>query len=180
MPNPKPIERKTISDAQLHSELLQLFESGNTSKAKCSEVLRSRFKLMLQRFYKRYDLAYKEWQETRKKADSIQIQANAKEALKTALKSKIERVLFYQNEIETMEKQLKGEVEFTFKVGNKINKSHNSGVFMLPIDEQNKIRQVIKDYQSEISKMEGDYAPTSQSITHSKAEEVKELPKWLI
>ena len=180
MPKPKLIERKTISDAQLHSWFLSTFESEKTGKTDLLGLLRTSYKIGRDRYFKAYDIAYIEWQETRKKADSIQIQANAKEALKSGLKSKIERVLFYQNEIEIMEKQLKGEVEFTFKVGNKINKSHNSGVFMLPIDEQNKIRQVIKDYQSEISKMEGDYAPTSQSITHSKAEEVKELPKWLI
>lgn len=106
-----------------------------------------------------------EYQNKANKAKEIASISEEVNAIKSGLKSKIERAMFLQNEIEVMEKQLRGDVHFTFKIGNKINKSHTGDVFMLPIDEQNKIRQVIKEYQIEISKMEGDYAPTKIAET---------------
>lgn len=90
------------------------------------------------------------------------IKEEIKEA-KKALKSKIERVHFYQTEIQNMEMQLSGEKEFTFKVGNKIMNSHNGNKFMCPIEIQNSLREQIKSYQSEISKLMGDYAPLKTS-----------------
>lgn len=95
------------------------------------------------------------------------------EAAKKGLKSKSERVLFYQEEIDILIKQLKGHLPFAFKAGNKLNKSHNqAGEFMVPIDVQNELREQIKSYQSEISKIEGDYAP--------KKLEVTELPNLIL
>jgi len=81
------------------------------------------------------------------------------EAVKQGLKSKIDRALFYQNQIDIMEMQLTGAAQFTFIVANKPVKSHNTktGEFILPIEKQNEIRDQIKSYQTELSKMEGDY-----------------------
>ena len=83
MPNPKPIERKTISDAQLKNELIALFESGNTDKGKCREILGSQYKVQVQRFYNLFNSVIIEWQEARNVANNEQIYANAKEGLKS-------------------------------------------------------------------------------------------------
>lgn len=164
MPKPKPIERKTISDAQLHSWFLSTFESGKTGKTDLLGLLRTKYKIGRDRYFKAYDIAYLEWQEARKKADTIQIQANAQESLKSALKTKIDRLLFYQKHIEEMERQANGEVPFTFKVGNKMMNSHNAdGKFMAPIEVITMIRDTIKSYQAEVSKMDGDYS-TSPTV----------------
>ena len=104
--------------------------------------------------------------------------AGAIDALKSGLKSKLDRQLFYQNEIKVMEAQLRGEVKFTFKLGNSIKNSHaiskeGREIFMLPVEIQNDLRSTIKSYLSEISKMEGEYAATKTDIT-TKGESIKE------
>lgn len=99
----------------------------------------------------------------RKEEVSITIEV---EALKQGLKLKIDRLMFYQNQIEIMENQLFGFVKFKFIVSNQILNSHDKeGVFVLPLEKQNEIRKQIKEYQSEISKIEGDYASIKKDIT---------------
>ena len=89
------------------------------------------------------------------------------ESIKTGLKSKLDRLMFYQNQIDEMQKQLTGASRFMFIVGNKPVASHNSkGDFILPLEKQNDIRKAIKEYQTEISKIEGDYAITKPARTH--------------
>lgn len=109
----------------------------------------------------------KDWKKANNTINAYRIKANkAKEAasikseveaVKKGLKSKLDRVMFYQDQIEVMEKQLSGELEFYFIVGNKALTSHPNGVFKLPIEKQNDIRKQIKEYQMEISRIEGDY-----------------------
>lgn len=169
------IVRKSIPDAQLQSELIKRFESGNTDKGNLWELLGTKYKLQKQRYYKIANKAQSEWQQAKQIAQSEQIQANEKEGLKSGVKSKIERILFYQNEIDIMEKQLRGEVKFPFIVGSKIMNSHNGELFMLPVQVQNEIRQTIKSYQSEISKIESDYAPTKVANTTVDGKDVKQV-----
>ena len=96
------------------------------------------------------------------------------QAIKSGLKSKLDRQLFYQNEIQVMESQLRGDVKFTFKLGNSIKNSHainkeGKEIFLLPIEVQNDLRTTIKSYLAEISKMEGEYASVKQEITIKKS-----------
>ena len=98
------------------------------------------------------------------------------ESIKTGLKSKIDRLMFYQNQIDEMQKQLTGASRFMFIVGNKPVASHNSkGDFILPLEKQNDIRKAIKEYQTEISKIEGDYAITKLDHT-TKGESLNYRP----
>ena len=97
-----------------------------------------------------------------KEAASIEAE---KDAAKNGLKSRIDRIMQLQNEIEHMESQLRGDVEFTFIVGNSIKTSHTSGVFILPVQVQNEIRREIRAHNSEISRLEGDYAATKSDLT---------------
>lgn len=170
MPTKKTIERKTISEAQLKLELIKLFDSGQTGKSNSYDQLRTKYKLEKQRCLKLYDIAHEEWANLKDKATNEQIQANAKESLKQGLKSKIERVLYYQNEIERCVKQLNGDLPFTYIVLSKIYNSHTNGKYSVPIQIQNDLRQQIKSFQTEISKIEGDYAATKNELTGKDGE----------
>lgn len=99
-----------------------------------------------------------------KAADAVYIETKA-EAVKTGLKSKLEKQLELQNEINLIDQQIKGEVQFTFVVGNKVNKSHNGDIFMLPVQVQNDLRARKLQYYAELNKMEGDYA--AANVKHS-------------
>jgi hypothetical protein len=99
------------------------------------------------------------------KTDTDTFIEERKEAVKQGLKTKFDRLMFYQKEIENMEAQLRGEVEFTFMQGAAIKKSHTNGVFMLPVQIQNELRKTIKEYTIEISKIESDYATERVDIT---------------
>jgi|SRR3972149_6088208 len=95
---------------------------------------------------------------------------NAINDVKSGLKTKLERQLFYQSEIAVMEKQLRGEIESTFKVGNTVKNTHGinkegTKIFIIPIETQTILRDTIKSYLAEISKMEGEYAPQKVDIT---------------
>lgn len=92
--------KQTISDGQLRTELIQLFENGNTDKGKCLEVLGSKYKIQVQRFYKKCNETLLEWQNLKDKATNDQIQDNAIECVKSGLKSKIDWVLQLQKELE--------------------------------------------------------------------------------
>lgn len=86
------------------------------------------------------------------------------ERLKKGIKTKHHRLDFYQTQIELMQKQLTGEIVTYFLIGNKPAVNPNKGEYILPLEKQNEIRKAIKEYQTEISKIEGDYAATQQEI----------------
>lgn len=114
-----------------------------------------------------------------KAADAVYIETKA-EALKTGLKSKLEKQLELQNEIDLIDKQIKGEVQFTFVIGNKVNKSHNGDIFMLPVQIQNELRARKLQYYAELNKMEGDYAPQKVDNKHSGEVTVKQITGMVI
>jgi len=144
-----PIQKTTVSDAQLHSELLKLFESGNTDKGKCKEVVRSKWKLQEQRYYKKYAIALQEWQELRKKADAIQIQENATDVLKLAVMSKNER-------LELLTKIALGELEY--------EETTDNPQFGLTIFKRKPTPTERMKAIAEMNKMEGDYAAEKLEI----------------
>jgi hypothetical protein len=149
MPSKKKIAKTTISDAQLHQELIKLFESGNTSKTNLYELLRTKHKIAKQRCLKAFDLAMKEWQQLKEKATSEQVQANTVEQLKTAVMSKRER-------LEYLTKIAKGEVKVLkpFVIRGKIMEYKAEPDFY---DRKQAI--------AELNKMEGDYAPSKVAQT---------------
>jgi hypothetical protein len=116
--------------------------------------------------WKKASTLISEYQKIVSKAkDDVSI-ANEIEVLKSGLKTKNQRLLFYQNQIDIMEKQLTGETKIYFIINNKPVVNPNSkGEYILPLEKQNEIRKQIKDYQTEISKIEGDYAATKNDHT---------------
>ena len=176
MPNPsKQIIRKSISDAQLRSELRKLFSKGITQKSDAYGQIRTKFSMGRSRFWKMYDSVHADWAKLKDKAENEGITEATKEAAKNGLKSKLEKQLELQNEINLIDKQIKGEVQFTFVVGNKVNKSHNGDIFMLPVQIQNELRARKLQYYSELNKMNGDYAPTKVANTDKDGNDVKQV-----
>lgn len=115
-------------------------------------------------------VAYQKKANAAKEVASIE---REKDAVKQGLKSKLERVMFLQNEVEVMEKQLRGELTYTWNNYGKIMNSHSGGKFVLPIQTQNELRKLIQSYNSEISKIEGDYAPSKVAQTDNKGNDIK-------
>ena len=84
-------------------------------------------------------------------------QSNEIEAFKTQIRSKTERLISYQVQIEHIEKELitgKTKELISFKDGKAQMVDRDLTVF-----ERNSLRKTLKELQAEISKIEGDYAP---------------------
>jgi hypothetical protein len=153
----KEIIKKTISDAQLKNELIKLFESGNTDKGKCREVLGSFYKLQVQRFYKAFNTALLDWQKTKEKATNEQIHANQTNALKSGLKSRIEWVQLLQKELEDNRVE---ESVLDLKTG-KVTRFFRA---MTPTER--------KGYIERIAKFEGMDAPTKTAQTDTEGNDL--------
>lgn len=85
--------KSTISAEALHIELKELFELGDTTYAKCSEVIRSKYKMGAERFTKQYKEAHLEWSESKKATQDKVIQAADEARLNSAIMSKDEGLL---------------------------------------------------------------------------------------
>lgn len=107
---------------------------------------------------------FKAYQKKANEAKELASIEAEKEAVKNGLKSRTDRILYLQNEIERMEAQLRGDVKVTFVIGNGIKSSHVGEVFVLPIQIQNELRREIRAHSSEISKLEGDYAAEKKDV----------------
>ena len=93
-------EKPYISEAQLKKELFKLFNKGKTGKTDLYGVIRTKYTMGRDRYFKNYDLAIAEWQKIQEKAQTEQTIDNAKESLKTGLKEKIIRQLELQSMLE--------------------------------------------------------------------------------
>jgi hypothetical protein len=88
---------------------------------------------------------------------AIEYKSNEIEAFKTQIRSKTERLISYQVQIEHIEKELvtgKTKELISFKDGKAQMVDRDLTVF-----ERNSLRKTLKELQAEISKIEGDYAP---------------------
>ena len=85
--------KKTISEPQLILELKKFFELGKTGKTDLYGLLRTKYKLGKDRYFKTFDVAINEWQQIKNKATAESIEANQKEVLKSANLTKIDRIL---------------------------------------------------------------------------------------
>ncbi len=157
--------RSRIHDDDLKVELKAYLSKGIAEANMCYEELRKRFKLGRTRFFTLFKTAQAELAQLKIEAQNRYVENSTKKAIENGLRTKSERLLFLQNEIDEMEKQLRGEVAFTWIHNSKILKSHSIDEFNLPVQIQNELRRLIRDYQSEISKLEGEYAPAKTDIT---------------
>lgn len=101
---------------------------------------------------------FKEYQIKAKKAkDDASIELEV-DALKSGLKSKIERQMILQEQIDKSLAELENDDATDLKWDAE-NKIWDKVVRPLTVREKAELRKVVKELQSEISKMEGDYAP---------------------
>lgn len=161
---PKIKERISISDAQLKSELIKLFNSQNTDKGKCREILGRKYKIQVKRFYDTFNSTMKQWQITQEKAQREQIIENTKEAIKEGLKLKLERQLEIQNDIKEIDAKLKINkvTDYSFFQGDAYPYERD----LLPNEIAVLIRTK-KELHAELSKMAGEYAPTKKDLVHT-------------
>lgn len=131
--------KSSISEESLNIELKAIFESGETTYAKCSEVIRSKYKMGAERFTKAYHLAHTEWSELKKKAQSKVIDESETQRLKTAIIDKNEA-------LEILSRQARGE------------KREVDGNIIVPSPSD--VRGSIET----IAKMEGWIAPTKSEV----------------
>jgi len=165
--------KQPISDGQLRDELIKLFESGMTAKSNSYELLRTKFKIEKQRCLKMFDSTLLEWQNLKDKATNEQIQENAKELLKSGLKSKIDWILELQKELEENRVE---ESALDFKTGKVIRYYRT----MTPTERKGYIERIAKfqgmDAPSKVAQTDPDGNPvmTSKDIDklHTIVEEL--------
>ncbi|WP_392447998.1 hypothetical protein ACF3OB_01180 [Capnocytophaga canis] len=123
------------------------------------------FSRYLEKFSKTEQTFSKDWKQAKEQYEAYQKKANAekerisieleKEAVKQGLKTKFDRLMILQQQIEQVQKELElGECEDIKIIKGEPKKIKRP---LLPF-EKSAMRKNIKDLQSEISKIEGDYA----------------------
>lgn len=169
------IERKTISDVQLKSEMFSEFEKGNTGKVDVLGLLRTRFKLGRSRFFEQFDINHSEWATIKDKATSDTVQANTKEGLKSGLKSKIEHQLEIQSEIKELQELLKkGFVMKRIKISEdeSLEKKEIFGSYEIA-----QISGVIDRKRKELFLLDGMYSPAKIAQTDTDGNNFQAVTK---
>jgi hypothetical protein len=163
-------EKISVSDVQLKSELIALFESGKTAITELQGVIKTKYKIGNDRYFKIANETLNEWANLKDKAISMQILTNASESLKSGLKSKLERLLELQNQIKKLNDELEANVMIvsTFSDGELL-----TGMRPLNLIEKSTVNKTIKEIRAEISKIEGDYAPNKTAQTDVEGNDAK-------
>lgn len=141
--------------------------SVSTKKTNFYELLRTKYSVSKQNALSYYDKAYLEWTGLRnidkEYKSSFKKETNAK--IKTGIKTKIDRLLIYQKQVNKINRILDGKENATFILNGKVTNSlDKKGTLILPIQIIVTLQKTLKDLQSEISKIEGDYAPNKQEV----------------
>lgn len=161
--------RRTISDTQLETEIIKQFQKGNSAKTDLYGLLRTKFKLGRDRYFKLYDVAYNKWQIQKEKAEADQMYENGKECLKSGLKSKIEREAELEKKIDELNKIIEIGTTKDYYIHNGKARTYNRDISIL---EKTRTVNEIRQLNAELSKMRGDYAPDKHE--HSGSVGVKE------
>lgn len=113
------------------------------------------------RYFKKAKEQHSQQRETINNAKLEQSIETEKEAVKIGLKSKFERLLILQKEVDNCTLDLEnGFTEELKSTGELLTRP-------ITIQEKTALRNTIKNLQSEISKIEGDYAPTKAENTNT-------------
>lgn len=110
---------------------------------------------------------YGHWCELNQTATAKELAAQTQAATRCNLETRADMIAFYEAEINRMDRQLRGDLPFTFIVNGRLMHSHNKDVFVCPIQVQNDLRRTVLTYTSEINKLAGSYAPTKIAQTDS-------------
>ncbi len=150
--------------------IINELEKGNVKYNDVVNVFLPKFSLTRPTFDKYWLLANEAYKLKRDAINEAKLNETIKlekEAIKTIINSKLERLAIYQKEIENCVKELShGFTEETKSTGELINRP-------ITISEKALLRKTIKDLQSEISKIEGDYASTKVEQTNTTIEVIR-------
>jgi hypothetical protein len=134
-------EKITISAESLNLELKELFEGQITTYAKCSEVIRSKYKMGAERFTKQYNEAHREWVESKKATQDKVIQEADIERLNSAILTKEEGMKILTEIARGEKKEVDGNI-----------------IVPSPTDRRGAV--------IDMAKLEGWIAPTKQEVKH--------------
>ena len=155
--------KKRISKTESIKQILILLREGYAT-TEILKVIQSNSELPEGTFYDHYREAYpiyqEEIQEQQKEIKRVRL-AKAKKVAEKGLKSKFERDLELQNDIEYYQDVLSGKIKTTFILGQKVSATES-----LPIQIVLLIQKTINDLRIELSKRLGEYATTQVELTN--------------
>lgn len=158
-------QKKRISKTESIKQILNLLRKGYATEEILEEIS-SNWVLPETTFYNHFKEAKKtynnELQEQKRELEAIRL-TEVKKAAQKGLKSKFERDVEIQDEIEHYKSVLSGEKKVSFILGQKVSATEN-----LPIQIVLLVQNTINDLRKELAKRLGEYAATS-----IKVEEVK-------
>lgn len=158
----KTIKRNKLSDSQLKSEIIALFNSAITGKMDVFGNIRNKFTIARDRYTNMYNICYSEWGALKANADKEVTEAAAIYAAKIGLKSKLDKQLHIQKQIDEIQADIDSGILVDYAYVNfkfeKIEKVMNA-------ETKAYLRLAIKTLYAELNKMEGDYAVTRTDVT---------------
>ena len=144
--------------------ILKEINIGNVDAEKVCAVFCSKFHKSERTFYNFWKKAKQQHSQQRETINNARLEQSIeteKEAVKIGLKSKFERLLILQKEVDNCTLDLEnGFTEELKSTGELLTRP-------ITIQEKTALRNTIKNLQSEISKIEGDYAPTKAENTNT-------------
>lgn len=163
--------KTSISDEKVKEILIDGINSGANyilNKTNFYEHIRTLHKIEKQRCLRLYDLHYSDAQNQRNNIKTELGITQEKEAVRSGLKTKNDRLLILQKLVdECLEQLTTKQCNDTIIVDGGVRNIKR----LMNQRELNDTRKTLKDLQQEISKIEGDYAPTRTDVT-TKGEKI--------
>ena len=157
--------KKRISKNESIKQIVELLRQGYAT-LEILRVIRIEWELSESRFYVHLNKAKKthqdELQEQKKELEAIRL-TEVKKAAQKGLKSKFERDLELQNDIEYYQDVLSGKIKTTFILGQKVSATEN-----LPIQLVLLVQNTINDLRKELAKRLGEYEATTIRVEEVK------------
>lgn len=150
-----------MADGEFKSQLFKIFEAGTTTPMAVRGKLRENFSFGNDRFDNFYRSAYSEYTKIKENAEAEALSKNAAEAVKIALKAKIERQSKIEKQIVEIESKLEsGKTKDIAFIKGKPTAYERE---LLPTEISNYHKTIIL-LNKELSLMAGEYAPTRSRI----------------
>ena len=157
--------KKRISKNESIKQILNLLRKGYATEEILEEIS-SNWVLPETTFYNHFKEAKKtynnELQEQKRELEAIRL-TEVKKAAQKGLKSKFERDLELQNDIEYYQDVLSGKIKTTFILGQKVSATEN-----LPIQLVLLVQNTINDLRKELAKRLGEYEATTIRVEEVK------------
>lgn len=158
-------QKKRISKTESVKQILNLLRKGYATEEILEEIS-SNWVLPETTFYNHFKEAKKtynnELQEQKRELEAIRL-TEVKKAAQKGLKSKFERDVEIQDEIEHYKSVLSGEKKVSFILGQKVSATEN-----LPIQLVLLVQNTINDLRKELAKRLGEYEATTIRVEEVK------------